>query len=440
VAAGVPKQKLEFVYDSAGRRVAKRVSSWNLTTGAWDSAAERRFLYDGWNLIAEFSASASALSLVRTYGWGTDLSGTMQGAGGVGGLLAVSTGIAASETFCPTYDGNGNILGYARLSDSIIVASFEYGPFGEAVRASGANLDQFAFRFSTKYQDVETGLLYYGLRYYNPSTGRWPSRDPIEERGGANLYGMVGNDPVNGFDPFGLAESTYILRVVKDEYTLSRQMDLGTAKDLAQPLIDALGALRGLGGAESLWDAGKSAYDLVDAVKKINPTVDYLKNFLDTKGWPITQSEGRAYSAEIDSCADKHFMISRVDVSYQGPESFGEAGKKLLVHGVRQMSLHVTFQITRWYVWYDPRMQNEMKQRLKDFEGDIDRYESSLRNMDNRTVTVAPGISYDESAPSIWNQSIQRYSKPGTQVQIYPTMQSLPNPLENMNLDQIFSQ
>jgi RHS repeat-associated protein len=35
------------------------------------------------------------------------------------------------------------------------------------------------FRFSTKYQDDETDLLYYGYRYYNAGTGRWLSRDPI---------------------------------------------------------------------------------------------------------------------------------------------------------------------------------------------------------------------------------------------------------------------
>jgi len=49
------------------------------------------------------------------------------------------------------------------------------------------------FRFSTKYQDDETDLLYYGHRYYNASTGRWPNRDPIEEQGGLNVYGFVRN-------------------------------------------------------------------------------------------------------------------------------------------------------------------------------------------------------------------------------------------------------
>jgi RHS repeat-associated protein len=59
-------------------------------------------------------------------------------------------------------------------------------------------------RFSTKYQDDETELLYYGYRYYSPSSGRWVSRDPIEEKGGPNIYGFVANDPMQRFDRLGL--------------------------------------------------------------------------------------------------------------------------------------------------------------------------------------------------------------------------------------------
>lgn len=48
----------------------------------------------------------------------------------------------------------------------------------------------------------------YGYRYYDPVTGRWPSRDPIGERGGENLYGFVGNNGVNSFDFLGLEQGT----------------------------------------------------------------------------------------------------------------------------------------------------------------------------------------------------------------------------------------
>jgi RHS repeat-associated protein len=47
------------------------------------------------------------------------------------------------------------------------------------------------------------GVAYYGYRYYDPVTGGWPSRDPIEEEGGVNLYGFVGNSGVNDFDLLG---------------------------------------------------------------------------------------------------------------------------------------------------------------------------------------------------------------------------------------------
>ena len=48
-------------------------------------------------------------------------------------------------------------------------------------------------------------VTYYGYRYYDPVTGRWPSRDPIGEAGGINLYGFGGNDPIWNIDYLGLA-------------------------------------------------------------------------------------------------------------------------------------------------------------------------------------------------------------------------------------------
>jgi RHS repeat-associated protein len=77
------------------------------------------------------------------------------------------------------------------------------GPFGEVLRATGPMAKTNPFRFSTKYQDDETDKLYYGLRYYNPSTGRWESRDPAGERECACLYQFVRNSPVLGWDYLG---------------------------------------------------------------------------------------------------------------------------------------------------------------------------------------------------------------------------------------------
>jgi RHS repeat-associated protein len=78
------------------------------------------------------------------------------------------------------------------------------GPFGEVIRATGPMAKVNPFMFSTKFYDWETGLYYFGYRYYNPSTGRWPSRDPMGEKGGLNLYLIVANCPVTDSDYLGL--------------------------------------------------------------------------------------------------------------------------------------------------------------------------------------------------------------------------------------------
>jgi RHS repeat-associated protein len=198
----VPGQgTVTYTYDSQSRRIATQVRG-NTTLVA----------YDGWNPIAEWSADLQSATLTKTYTWGMDLSGSMQGAGGVGGLLAVSliTNNSITNTFYPTYDGNGNVSEYL---DNIgtIVAHYEYDPFGRVIVESGDQFADFAHRFSTKPQDLTTGLLYYGYRWYDPVTGRWSSRDPIEEEGGVNLYGFVGNNGVIKWDFLGFADGGFFM-------------------------------------------------------------------------------------------------------------------------------------------------------------------------------------------------------------------------------------
>jgi RHS repeat-associated protein len=74
------------------------------------------------------------------------------------------------------------------------------------------------FRFSTKYQEDETDLLYYGYRYYSASTGRWISRDPIQERGGPHLYQFVFGDPVAHRDALGQFRDDWIINKAEDCY------------------------------------------------------------------------------------------------------------------------------------------------------------------------------------------------------------------------------
>ncbi|RYD30756.1 MAG: hypothetical protein EOP85_23475, partial [Verrucomicrobiaceae bacterium] len=94
--SGMPRKKLEFAYDWMSRRIAKKVSNWG--GSAWTVAEERRFIYDGWNLVGEFKMVSGTRTLEKTYLWGLDLSGKIQGAGGVGGLLAVNTVYPSSSS------------------------------------------------------------------------------------------------------------------------------------------------------------------------------------------------------------------------------------------------------------------------------------------------------------------------------------------------------
>jgi RHS repeat-associated protein len=214
-----PLYNLAFAYDSKGRRIQK------IETTNGVAFATNTFLYDGWNLVAELGTNNT---LLRNYTWGNDLSGSAQGAGGVGGLLeATYHGASATTNAFVAYDGNGNVGALVNAVDGTLLANYEYGPFGEAIRATGPMAKVNPFRFSTKYQDDESDLLYYGHRYYKPSTGTWMSRDLLGDlyflleqiwatkalqlrehlREGANLpsYLFVKGDPISQIDILGLS-------------------------------------------------------------------------------------------------------------------------------------------------------------------------------------------------------------------------------------------
>lgn len=201
----VAHRRLEFIYDHQSRRVRKRVFTAHSGTTAWAPVTDLAFIYDGWNLIAELTSSSTSplnWSVHRSFVWGTDLSGSLQGSGGVGGLLTVSEVLNSQilSSFFPSYDGNGNVSEYLNASGAI-VAHYEYSLFSEIVKATGTEADAFSFRFSTKYEDGESGYYYYGFRYYNSFAGRWLVKDPVGEGGGFNLYGFVYNN-TNGYHDF----------------------------------------------------------------------------------------------------------------------------------------------------------------------------------------------------------------------------------------------
>jgi RHS repeat-associated protein len=195
--AGAPedsKRKLTFVYDWAGRRIQRDVFVVNTSTHNYEPSTSTKFIYDGWNFIAELKASDN--TLIRSYVW----------AGNVGGLLWENDSSAINNqpsTHFVTYDGNGNVSTLVNAATGMRSASYEYGPFGDTIKAVGPMSLANPIRFSTKYQDDATGLLYFGYRYYSPSLQRWLNPDPLGIRGGCNLYGFVRNSPLSYVDPDG---------------------------------------------------------------------------------------------------------------------------------------------------------------------------------------------------------------------------------------------
>ena len=101
-----------------------------------------------------------AAESAKSYVWGLDLSQTLQGAGGVGGLLqtTINDDVSAIAYFA-TADGNGNIMALVDASDGSVDAEYDYSPFGTTIKATGTAADTNTFRFSTKYHDTETKLV-----------------------------------------------------------------------------------------------------------------------------------------------------------------------------------------------------------------------------------------------------------------------------------------
>ena len=169
-------------YDYRRRRTSKIVQRLNSTippppapptgTQEWETIETRTFVYDDWNLIHEtiYAIEGSITNITEIqYFWGLDLSGTLQGAGGVGGLLAVSRN---GQLYFPTFDNNGNVTKYIDESGNV-VAAYEYDDFGRTISQSGPLADFFRHRFSTKYCDPETVFCYYGIRFYAPNWYIW---------------------------------------------------------------------------------------------------------------------------------------------------------------------------------------------------------------------------------------------------------------------------
>src|SRR6185295_6775634 len=87
-------------------------------------------------------------------------------------------------------DGNGNIT-YMLNSTQSKVAEYRYDPFGNTNSSSGTLAAANVYRFSSKEIHVNSGMYYYGYRFYHPNLQRWLNRDPAEDDG-SMVYAVAG--------------------------------------------------------------------------------------------------------------------------------------------------------------------------------------------------------------------------------------------------------
>jgi len=198
-------------YDALGRRVRTTVEAY--VGGQWTafSATERDFL--GRLPLGIETSFADGSSKSWRFLRGPDASGTLEGAGGARGVLAVLKD--ASSWKAVAADTLGNVLALAGTSGDFTRRTFD--PWGNPLtrdaagnlRASTlqerrADYDALPLAWASQEVDPDTGLTHYHFREYSPSLGGWLTQDPIGLAGGyLNLRSYLGNRPADALDAWG---------------------------------------------------------------------------------------------------------------------------------------------------------------------------------------------------------------------------------------------
>jgi RHS repeat-associated protein len=176
---------LENYYNPFAQRTAKKEIAVGLTNYTL-------YLSDGFEIVGSANQSGQVL---ETFTRGVGL------AGDIGTLVAVThhDGSSTNGTFYIQGNHRGDII--QTRSGTATIGTYDYSAFGSLKTQTGT--DVCRFKFSSKERDASTRFSYYGYRFYAPGWQRWLNSDPIEERGGINLYGFVRNNQISYYDPDG---------------------------------------------------------------------------------------------------------------------------------------------------------------------------------------------------------------------------------------------
>ncbi len=178
------KTRIYFFYDYMGRKIDTKIYTLVSGSGNWVLTKHKKFVYHNYKLILELDLLANTS---KKFVWLGD------------NLLSFHEG---TNSYQYVADGNKNITQLISSTTGAIINKYEYNPFG-ALAVNNETVDN-PFKFSSEYNEKETGLVYYNYRFYDPSNGKWLSRDPIQEKGGFNLYHFIYNNPISYIDKLGL--------------------------------------------------------------------------------------------------------------------------------------------------------------------------------------------------------------------------------------------
>jgi RHS repeat-associated protein len=187
------KKKVDCAYDYQGRRIQKVVSTNNGTS--YVAQSTNKFVYDGWNLAAVLDATNG---LVCSITWGLAADGL-----NIPLTLTINQG-ANAGTYLYCLDGSRRVSALVNATNGAVAGQWDYDPFLGIIRASGPLAKLNPLLGTGQFYDWETGLYYYGYRYFDPVTGTWLSREPNGESASLNAYAFVGNDPIDLLDILGL--------------------------------------------------------------------------------------------------------------------------------------------------------------------------------------------------------------------------------------------
>ncbi len=167
-----PTDLVHYTYDFQNRRMSSSSEGGTL------------FIYAGMNEVGSLSSTKRCVRLL----------GEGDGAERSAGVLFKIN----DDTYEPVYDIVGNVV--ALRNETGTVETYDYDLFG----ISDNKTPLSPWGFSSKRLDLETGFLFFGHRYYDPSLGRWITADPKGYAAGPNLYAYIKNNPAKYLDEYGL--------------------------------------------------------------------------------------------------------------------------------------------------------------------------------------------------------------------------------------------